>query len=116
MVKTAEELVTFGQGNIEAFVKSGQAFATGLQAMSKQFAAHAQASIDETMSAFRAIATARSVREAMDLQAALARSTMEKAMTHSGQAAESALKLTEQVVSPLATRFTLAVETFGKPA
>ena len=116
MVRTAEELVTFGQGNVEAFVKSGQVFAAGMQHLTKQMAASAQASLDEAMGTFRAIATARSVREAMDLQAALARSTLEQAMTQTGQVAESTLKLTEQVVAPLASRFTLAVETFGRPA
>ena len=82
----------------------------------KLMAASAQASLDEAMGTFRAIATARSVREAMDLQAALARSTLEQAMTQTGQVAESTLKLTEQVVAPIASRFTLAVETFGRPA
>ena len=116
MVKTAEEIVTFGQGNVEALVKSGQILATGMQDMTKQMAATAQASFDEAMGTFRAIASARSVREAMDLQAALARSTLEKAVTQSGQVAESTLKLAEQVVAPIASRFTLAVETFGKSA
>jgi phasin family protein len=116
MVKTAEELVTFGQGNVEALVKSGQVLANGMQTLTRQMAATAQASFEETLSTFNAIATARSVREAMDLQAALARSTIEKAMTQSGQVAESALKLTEQVVAPIASRFSLAVETFGRAA
>ena len=102
MVRTAEELVTFGQGNVEAVIKSGQVLANGMQTLTKQMAATAQASFEETMSTFKAIAAARSVREALDLQAALARSTMEKAMTQTGQVAESTLKLTEQVVARIA--------------
>jgi phasin family protein len=116
MVKTAEELVTFGQGNVEAVIKSGQALANGVQTLTKQMAATAQANLEETILTFKAIATARSVREALDLQAALARSTIEKAMTQSGHVAESTLKLTEQVVAPIASRLTLAVETFGRAA
>jgi phasin family protein len=116
MVKTAEEIVTFSQGNVEAFVKSGQILAAGMQDITKQMAATAQASFDEAMGAFKAIATARSVREAMDLQTQLARSTVEKAMTQTGQVAETTMKLAEQVVAPLASRFSLAVETFGKAA
>ena len=116
MVKTAEELVIFGQGNVEAVIKSGQVLATGVQMLTKQMAATAQANLEETISTLKAIATARSVREALDLQAALARSTIEKAMTQSGQVAESTLKLTGQVVAPIASRLTLAVETFGRAA
>ncbi len=115
-MKTAEEFVTFGQGNVEACIRSGQILATGMQNLTKHMAASAQASFDEAMGTFKAIAAARSVREAMDLQAALARSTIEKAVTQTSQVAETTLKLTEQVVAPLASRFTLAVETFGKPS
>ena len=116
MVKTAEEFVTFGQGNVEAIVKSGQILATGMQDMTKNMAATAQASFDEALTAFRAMASARSVREAMDLQSALIRSTLEKALTQTGHVAESNLKLAEQAIAPIATRFSLAVETFGKSA
>ena len=115
-MKTAEEFVTFGQGNVEAFIRSGQILATGMQDLTKHMAASAQAGLDEAMGTFRAISRARSVREAMDLQAALARSTLERAVTQTSQVAETTLKLTEQVVAPLASRVTLAVETFGKPA
>src|SRR5215213_4844508 len=57
-IKTAEELVAFGQGDVEAFVKSGQIWAAGVQDISKQVAATAQASFDETMSTFKAITSA----------------------------------------------------------
>ncbi len=111
-MKTAEEFMTFSQANIEAFVKSGQIFATGFQEMSKQFAASAQATMDETMSTFRAMSSVRSIKEAIDLQASLARSTMEKAVAQTGHVAESSFKLAEQAMAPLASRVTLAVESF----
>ena len=110
-MKTAEEFLTFGQANVDAFVKSGQIVASGLQEMSKQFAATAQATVDETMSTFRAMSTVRSIKEAMDLQASLARFAMEKAMSQSGQVAEASLKLAEQAIAPIAGRVTSAVDT-----
>ncbi len=111
-MKTAGQFVTFGQGNVEALVKSGQIFATGLQDLGKQMAANAQAAMDETMSTFRALTTVRSVKEAMDLQATLARSTIEKAVSQSGQVTETSFKLAEQAIAPIASRMTLAVESF----
>lgn len=110
--KSAEAFMTFSQANVEAFVKSGQIFATGLQEMTKQFAATAQATMDETMSTYRAMSAVRSIKEAIDLQSSLARSTMEKAMAHTGQAAETSFKLAEQTIAPIANRVTLAVESF----
>lgn len=109
-MKTPEEFMSFGQANVEAFVKSGQIVATGLQDLSKMMAATAQATMDETMSALRAMTTVKSVKEAIDLQASLARSTMEKAMTQGGQVAETSFKLAEQAMAPLAGRLTIAVD------
>jgi len=111
-MKTAEEFMTFSQANVEAFVKSSQIFTTGLQDMQKLFAASAQAAMDETMSTFRAMATVKSVKEAIDLQASLARSTMEKAVAQTGHVAETSFKLAEQAMAPIASRMTLAVDTF----
>ncbi len=42
-IRTAEEFVSFGQGNLEALVKSGQILAAGMQDLSQQIAANAQA-------------------------------------------------------------------------
>ena len=77
-MKTAEELVSFSQGNLEAILKSGQIWAAGMQDLSKQVAATAQASFDETMSTFKALTSVKSLKDAIDLQASLARATMEK--------------------------------------
>ena len=68
-MKTAEELVAFSQGNVEAMVKSGQIWAAGVQDISKQIAATAQASFDETMSTFKALSSVKSLKDAFDLQA-----------------------------------------------
>ena len=42
-MKTAEELMAFSQGNLEAMVKSGQIWAAGVQDIGKLMAATAQA-------------------------------------------------------------------------
>jgi phasin family protein len=115
-MKTAEEMVSFSQGNMEAFVKAGQIWAAGVQDISKQFAATAQASLDETMSTFKALSSVKSLKDAMELQASLARSALEKTMTESGRLTDASFKLTEQTLAPITARVTLAVEKFAKPA
>lgn len=115
-MKTAEELVTFGQGNFEAFTKSSQIWTTGVQDLSKQVAATAQASLDETMSMFKSLGTVKSLKEAIDLQASMARAALEKTMAESGKLTDASLKLTEQAMAPITARVNLAVEKFGKTA
>src|ERR1700761_8158041 len=67
-MKTAEELMAFSQGNLEAMVRSGQIWAAGVQDIGKQMAALSQASFDETLSTFKALTGAKSLKDAFDLQ------------------------------------------------
>ena len=115
-MKTAEAMVTFGQGNIEALTKSSQIWATGVQDLSKQVAATAQASLEETLNLFKSFGTVKSLKEAIDLQSSLTRSSLEKAMAESGKLTDASLKLTEQAFAPITARVNLAVEKFGKAA
>jgi len=115
-MKTAEELVKFSQGNIEAFVKSGQIWSEGVQDLTKQAAASAQASYEENVSALKALSGARSVKDAIELQANHARSSVERAVANAGRFADASVKLAEQALAPLTARVTLAVEKFAKAA
>ena len=116
MMKSTEDFVAFGQANLEAFVKSGQIWSAGVQELTKQIATSAKASFDESVSTFKAISTAKSVKEAIDLQSTFAKSALEKAMAESNKLTDASIKLTEQTLAPITARVTVAVETFGKAA
>ena len=116
VVKTAEEFVAFGKGNMEAFVKSGQIWAAGVQDLSKQVAATAQAQFEESMTVFKALTSLKSLKDIFELQSTFAKTAMEKTMTESGKLTEASMKLTEQALAPIASRVTMAAETFGKSA
>jgi phasin family protein len=113
-MKTAEELMSFSQGNFEAVVKSGQIWVSGVQDLSKQVAASAQASFDETLNTFKAMTSAKSLKDAFDLQAGLARSSVEKAISETGRLTDASVRLAEQTFAPITARVTLAVEKFAK--
>jgi phasin family protein len=113
-MKTAEELMAFSQGNVEAMMKSGQIWAAGVQDISKQMAATAQASFDETMATVKALTSVKSLKDAIDLQAGLARAALEKTLSESGKLTDASFKLTEQALAPITARVTLAVEKFAK--
>ncbi len=112
-MKSAEHVVQFNQGNVEALVKSSQILAAGFQDMSKLMAANAKAAMDETMSTFKALSAVKSVKEALDLQTAFARTSMEKAMADSGKLTEHSLKVAEQAFAPITARVNAAVEVFS---
>ena len=113
-MKTAEELMSFGQGNFEALVKSSQVWANGVQDIGKQMAASAQASFEELMSTFKALSSVKSLKDAFELQASFARSAMEKTVAELGRLTDASVKLTEQTLAPITARVSLAVEKFAK--
>jgi len=115
-MKTAEELVAFSQGNVEAMMKSSQIWATGVQDLSKHIAAAAKASMEESMAAFKALTSVKSLKDAFELQTSFARSAMEKSLTESGKLTDASFKLTEQALAPITARVTVAVEKFAKAA
>jgi phasin family protein len=113
-MKTAEEVVAFGQGNVEALIKSGQIWSAGVQDLSKQMASSMQASYEEAMAAFKALTSVKSFKEAVDLQVGFARSAVEKGMTESSKYTDASIKLAEQAIAPISSRMTLAAEKFSK--
>ena len=113
-MRTAEDVMAFSQGNIEAMTRSSQIFASGIQDMGQTIAAAAKASMDETISTFKAMAGVKSIKEAMDLQSSLLRSAMEKAVSHTSQLTDSPMKLPEQTFPPIGPRLSLAAEKFGR--
>jgi phasin family protein len=116
MMKSTEDLVAFGQANLEAFMKSGQIWSAGVQELTKQMATSAKASFEESVSTFKAISTAKSVKEAMEMQSMFAKAALEKVMAESNKLTDASIKLTEQTMAPITARVTVAVETFGKTA
>jgi phasin family protein len=114
MMKTAEEMVSFSQGNLEAFAKSSQIWASGVQDLGKAVAATAQAQMEQTVATMKALAGVKSLKEAIDLQSNLARSSVEKAMAETGRITDASLKLAEQTMAPITARMTLAMEKFGR--
>jgi phasin family protein len=115
MMKTAEQFVAFGQGNVEALTSSGQIFANGLQEIGKQIAASTQASIEETAATYRALTGVKSFKDAMELQASLMRNMMQRSVTDTGRVADASLRLVEQAMAPITARVSLATEQFGRP-
>lgn len=112
--KTAEDMVAFGQGNIEALTKSNQIWAAGVKELSQLATASMKASVEETVGVLKSLGGVKSLKEAIDLQSGFARNTLEKTVAETSRLTEASIKLTEEALAPLATRVNLAVEKFTK--
>lgn len=116
IMKSAEDFMSFGQGNVEAFTKSGQIWAAGVQDMGKALAATAQAQVDAAVATMKALSGVKSLKDAVDLQTTLARSSVETAMAETGKLTDASMKLAEQAFAPINVRVTLATEKFSRVA
>jgi phasin family protein len=115
-LKTAEEMLAFGQGNVAAFTSSSQILAAGVQELGKSIAAQAQAQVEETVAAVKSFASVKSVQDLIDLQTAFARSLFAKTAAETSRVAEASRKLADEALAPINARVTLAAETFSRAA
>ena len=115
-IKASEEFVSLGQGNFDAVVKSSQIWFTGMQDLSKLFAATAKTALETTMSSVTSLSSIKSLPEAIELQSSLSRSLYESATAESTKFVDASKKLAEATLAPLTERFTLATTLFAKAA
>jgi phasin family protein len=110
------DFAAIGKENLEAFTVSSKIWTTGVQDLTKEFAASAKASFEESVAAFKALTTVKSIKEAIELQTSYSKSAVEKALAESKKMTEASLKLTEQAMAPITARVAVAVGSFSKAA
>ncbi|MSP31156.1 MAG: phasin family protein [Acetobacteraceae bacterium] len=113
-MKTAEDFVAFGRASMDALVKSSHIWTIGMQDLSKQVAASAQASFDESLTVFKAFSALNTPKDALDMQANMARVGLEKAVSETGKLTDASVKLAEQAMAPLTAQMNLVAEKFAK--
>jgi phasin family protein len=110
LTKTTEKITSFGQENVEAMMKSGQVWAAGYKDIAKMIVSTAQAQFEQTISAWTALVSAKSLKEAMDFQFNLPHVSFEKSLAETGKITDASLKLTEETLAPIAARIAVALE------
>lgn len=111
-----DSLLSFNQDNLAAAIRSGHALATGAQELQRNMAAATQSSFDDIRAAMTALAAARSLKDLMDVQANVLRSTMDKAFMRSAQIAGGSFKVAQQTLEPISARVTSAAKSFTPTA
>ena len=113
--KAAEDAAEFGRGNVEAFTKAAQTWASGSQDLARQYMALAQGLTDHAMEGAKALSGVKSVNEAAELQAKFAKAALEKMVAEGTKLQEASVKLAESAFAPMNARMTVAMEKMAKP-
>ncbi len=116
MLNSKIDFVAVGKDNLEAITASSKIWAAGVQELNKQFAESAKASLEESVAAFKALSSVKSVKEAIELQTAYSKSAVTKAMAETTKLTEASRKLTEEALAPITARISVAVGSLSKAA
>ena len=104
------ELNTHSQKNLEAWVAAATAATKGAEALGAQTMAFSKTSMERQVEAAKALSSARSVQEAVELQSAFAKSAIETYMAQLNRVTETFSATVKDSFRPLNERATAMVE------
>lgn len=113
--QAARDAAALGRGNLEAVAQSVHAYFQGTQELSRQVLALAQELNGQALDGAKALAGAKSLREAAEIQASFARTTFGQAANEAARLQQAALQVTERVVAPLTRHATSALAQAPRP-
>ena len=111
-----EDILSFSKDNLDALVKSSSILARGLQDLSKSIVSLTQAQIDESVAASKALASAKTLKEVIDLSSSLAKTNFDKLVAESTKLQQLTTKLAEEATAPINSRVEAAVARVSKTA
>jgi phasin family protein len=104
------EMSEFTKGNVEAMVESGKILASGLQEMTKGYAAESKSAFETLAAEMKSMTAVKSPSELLEMQSSLLRKHFDAAVAASSKNSEAMLKLANEAFQPISNRVSLAVE------
>lgn len=100
------------KSNLEAVVASVTAATKGAESLGAQMMAFSKKSMEDNIAAAKALSSARSVQEAVELQTSWAKSAMEVYLAEINKASETVAASVKESLTPINARVTATVEKF----
>ncbi|HWL21174.1 MAG TPA: TIGR01841 family phasin [Bradyrhizobium sp.] len=113
--KGFEDFSAFGKDNFEAMVQANTLFAKGIEDFGKEFLSLTQANLETAATATKAIFSAKSLKEVVELNSELTKSGIEKLVSTSSKLSELGMKVTTDALAPINARVNVAVDKLLKP-
>jgi hypothetical protein len=108
--KAGNDAVAFSRGSYEAMAQSTQAYLAGVQDFSRLYLAAVQSLTQHAVEGAKALGSAKTVQDALTIQASLGRGSLELAAAEGAKLHGAALKLAEEVYAPLTQRAAVALQ------
>ncbi len=105
------KVVAFNQGTLAAYAESARILAAETQSMLRSMVKTSQTGTAESLSGIRALMSAKTLKERLELQSALSRTAAIWTISETSSFARSGIDMFEKVSAPLAARAFLAAQT-----
>lgn len=115
LLKLSAELQALNKGNVEALIQSGTIASQGAEDLSREVVAYAQASFDKSVTTGKALLTAKSLKEVIDLQTDYVKSSFDAFTAEASRIQDLTTRVTSAAFAPLNARLNATVETLSKP-
>lgn len=115
IARTAKSFAAYNQASVAALVQAGQILATGSQDLFRQTAEANRLAFTGTLVGIRAVAGTKTVKERIELQANLFRTSAIWAVSQSSRFARASIDLTERASAPLKARAVATAEEMTAP-
>ncbi|MEX0970260.1 MAG: phasin family protein [Paracoccaceae bacterium] len=110
LTKGFEGVSAFGQGNVEALVKSSEVAVKAVEGLNSEVSAFSKKSFDESVAAAKDLASAKTVTEMMEKQTAFAQTSMEHFVAQSTKMNELFAAVVKDVTAPWNARVNAATD------
>ena len=116
VVKGYDEFAALQKESVDALIEAGTIWAKGAEAFGKAYLALAQETAEANSEAAKALFSAKSFNEAVELQGEIARKSFDKSLSEGTKLSELSLKVANEAFQPIQQQFTAAVAKAGKIA
>jgi phasin family protein len=115
-MKAYEDAAKFNKENLDAYVAASTVYAKGVESVAKTWAAFAQETFEASANVAKAVLGAKTLKEAVEIQADFAKTTFDKFVAEGTKASEASIKVANEALEPINARVNVAVEKLLKPA
>ena len=116
VVKGYDTFTAFQKDGVDALIKAGTIWAKGAEDLGKAYFAIAQENAEAGSEAAKALLSAKSLEEVVDLQGEIARKSFDKSLSEGVKLSELSLKVANEAFQPIQRQLTAAIETAVKVA
>jgi phasin family protein len=113
--KTYEDLSKFSKENLDAYVAAGTTVAKGFESIGRAWVNFTQETFEASAQVAKALLSAKTLREAVDVQTDFAKTTFDKLVAEGTKVSEISVKVANEAVEPINARLNAAIEKLLKP-